>query len=370
MTCDSMDSRPILVKRPHSRSTSLRTSSGRSSASSLARSSFNPSSSELSPSPSSFWIAFICSRRYISRWRPPSSSLTLDWMSSCAERTSIWRWTWRSTRRSRSSTDRVSRIACFSADGKVEIARDQVGQLARLLDAFEELADGLLGKAHLPPELGGALAHLVVQGDERRVPGIEGVHLLRRLDGRLEAALLGDVARGDSARLALEQQEDAAKASLDRTDGRDGPDREQGIGGDRLPVVDLALRDREDPPLRVVQGGLDRAKGPRPAGRDREAHARKQNGIPHGNDRKSQCFVHPFPLVGVGALSRLPVTDTPNAKYGPFPRSGSRAPMPAGGPRAPESPLRQSLIHPGKQTRIPADSAGWTAGRGEGDWCV
>ena len=41
MTCDSIDSRPMRVRRAHSRSTSLRASSGRSSASSLARSSFS-----------------------------------------------------------------------------------------------------------------------------------------------------------------------------------------------------------------------------------------------------------------------------------------------------------------------------------------
>ena len=57
----------------------------------------------------------ICSRRSISRCRPPSSSLTLDWMSSWAERTSIWRCTWTSTRRRRSSTESVSSSCWRSA---------------------------------------------------------------------------------------------------------------------------------------------------------------------------------------------------------------------------------------------------------------
>ncbi len=89
MTCDSIDSRPMRARRFHSRSASLRASSGRSSASSFALSSFSPSSVAPSPSPSSFWMALSCSRRYISRCRLPISSLTLDWMSSCAESTSI-----------------------------------------------------------------------------------------------------------------------------------------------------------------------------------------------------------------------------------------------------------------------------------------
>ena len=52
--------------RRHSRSTSLRASSGSGSLSSFASSSSSASSCASSPSPSSFWIAFICSRRYTS----------------------------------------------------------------------------------------------------------------------------------------------------------------------------------------------------------------------------------------------------------------------------------------------------------------
>ncbi len=130
MTCDSIASRPMRARRPSSRSTSLRDllRQRRGRRASRAARRRSPASS---PSPSSFWIALSCSRRNISRWRSPSSSWTLDLMSSWASSTTSWRWTWTSTRRRRSSTDRVSSSICCCGLVEVGVAGHQVGQAAR-----------------------------------------------------------------------------------------------------------------------------------------------------------------------------------------------------------------------------------------------
>ncbi len=285
MTWDSIDSRPMRVRRCHSRSTSFFASSGRSSASSLARSSLRLSSADPPSSPSSFWIAFICSRRYISRWRPPSSSLTFDWMSSCAESTSIWRWTWTRTRRRRSSTDRVSSSTCFDRTRDVEVAGHEVGEPAGLVHLGQDLLDGLVGQPELLPELGGALARLAMEPGERRIARVEGQHLACFLDGRFEeAALVRGEAQRDAAGLAFEDQADAAEAPLHGADRGDGPDRVE-LG--RRHVLRVGpLGHREDLALGVGQGRLDRAQSSGAAGRDRERHAGEKNRVPHRNDGK------------------------------------------------------------------------------------
>ena len=75
-----------------SRSTSLRafslTSSGIADCSTFSRSSL-ASATAGSSSPSSFWIAFICSRRMYSRWVLSISDLTSDWMRPLSSSTSI-----------------------------------------------------------------------------------------------------------------------------------------------------------------------------------------------------------------------------------------------------------------------------------------
>ena len=132
----------------------------------------------------------------------------------------------------------------------------------------------------------------MVESDERGVPRIEGHHVVRLLDARLEAALLGHDARGDAPRLPFEEEQDAPQASLNGADRRDRPDREERIGADGLSLGDLALRDREDAAFLVVQGRFDGAERRRAAGGDGEADPRKQNGVLHRNDRKNQTFRH------------------------------------------------------------------------------
>ena len=68
-----------------------------------------------SPSPSSRWIAAICSRSSTSRWRSSSAALVC-WPISCDSRSTSMRCaSRRETRSIRAATSTVSRISCFSA---------------------------------------------------------------------------------------------------------------------------------------------------------------------------------------------------------------------------------------------------------------
>ena len=83
------------------------TSSGMADSSTLVRSS-PASATDGSSSPSSFWIAFICSRRMYSRWVLSISDLTSLWILPLSSSTSIClarNWL---TMRSRSATSIVS----------------------------------------------------------------------------------------------------------------------------------------------------------------------------------------------------------------------------------------------------------------------
>ena len=119
---------------------------------------------------------------------------------------------------------------------------------------------------------------------EGGIARVEGKHLARLLDGRLEVALLGCVAERDRARLTLEQQTDSAEAALKGPDRRDRPDRVQILRRHVFAV--LPLRDRENPVVRTVDCRFDRAEGPGASGVDRETDARKQDRFPHRNDRQ------------------------------------------------------------------------------------
>ena len=68
-----------------------------------------------SPSPSSFWIAFICSRRKYSRWFLPTSDCTCDWIfePSSSTSSSLIRIRFRLSRRARMSS--VSSTSCLTA---------------------------------------------------------------------------------------------------------------------------------------------------------------------------------------------------------------------------------------------------------------
>ena len=67
-----------------------------------------------SPSPSSFWIAFICSRRKYSRWFLPTSDCTCDWMRDPSSSTSSSLIRIRFSASMRARTSSVDRISCFT----------------------------------------------------------------------------------------------------------------------------------------------------------------------------------------------------------------------------------------------------------------
>ena len=58
-------------------------------------------------------------------------------------------------------------------DGELDVARDEIGELARLGHGIEHLVHDFLGKAAALAKLGGALANFLVEGFERGVLVVE-----------------------------------------------------------------------------------------------------------------------------------------------------------------------------------------------------
>src|SRR5215831_342617 len=101
-------------RRASSRSTALRTSSGRFFSSTCWRSSLISACCS-SPSPSSSWIAFSCWRRKNSRWPFSISDWTCDWIFEPSSTTSSSRFRIARIARRRASTLASSRRACLSS---------------------------------------------------------------------------------------------------------------------------------------------------------------------------------------------------------------------------------------------------------------
>jgi hypothetical protein len=110
----------------------------------------------------------------------------------------------------------------------LDVERDQVGEGARLLDAVHDLGEHLGGDAAAAPQLGGPLAQLAVQRQERRVLDVHRRLVLHLADVRgeplLRRALVVERLR---ARLALDQELHAAGPLLHLRDADDGPHRVQ-----------------------------------------------------------------------------------------------------------------------------------------------
>ena len=120
-----------------------------------------------------------------------------------------------------------------------------------------------LGQPAALAELGGALADLLVERDERRVVLVDRRHLLDRHDDGAEVAVGRRVLERGRALLALEQELHAAEAALDLPDAGDDAHRVEDVGRRLVGVV--ALRDGEDEPV-ALERRLDGAQRPgRPA---------------------------------------------------------------------------------------------------------
>ncbi len=286
MTCASIDSRPIRSSRVNSRSTSLRASGVSSRSSSFSRSSSR--SPPLSSSPSSRRICLSCSRRNISRCRSPSSSCTWDLMSSWASRTEICRCTWTSTRRSRSSTDRVSSSAWRSGGLMSRYPATRSANLPGSWTPGEHLLDDLLGQPGLLTQFAGAGPCLAVETDEGRVLRIERLHLLGLQHDGLEVAVLLSHMHGDATTLAVQQELHAREATLHLADAGDGADGEETLGVDRLHI--LPLGHGEDQPVRGGEGRLDGAKRSGPTGADWRGGSGEQHDFAQGKDGEYQTL--------------------------------------------------------------------------------
>ena len=74
-------------------------------------------------------------------------------------------------------------------NGQLDVAGDEIGELARLGDGVENLVNDFLGKTAPLAELGRALARLLLERGERRIVLIDRAHLLGRDDHRAHVAV-------------------------------------------------------------------------------------------------------------------------------------------------------------------------------------
>ncbi len=172
----------------------------------------------------------------------------------------------------------------------VEVARDEVGQAARLIHSGQDLVDHLFRQPGLLPELGGPRPGFLVQRDEGGILGAERLHLLGLAHDGLEVALLVAIVHRDAAPLAVEQQLHARQAALHLPDPGDGADGVEAVGSDLLEI--LPLGDGEDQPVRRGQGRLDRAQCSGPAGADGRRDTREEHHLAERQDRQGQTFSH------------------------------------------------------------------------------
>ena len=202
----------------------------------------------------------------------------------------ICRWTWTSTRRSRSSTLERLEQRLLLGDRELEVAGDEVGEPAGLGDGVEHLVDDLLGQAAPLAELGGALAESPCGA--RRTPGrsrSSGFISSTGMHDGAEVALGRRVLERGRALLALEQELDAAQPALDLADPRDDAHRVEDVGRRLVGVV--ALGDGEDEPV-ALERRLDRAKRARPARRDRRGEAGEDDRSAQRENRECLACCH------------------------------------------------------------------------------
>ena len=168
-----------------------------------------------SPSPSSFWMVFICSRRMNSRWRLSIVSLVRSSISRESLSTSIRCASSSSTLSSRACTLNVSSSACFSAAlmsmkpatmsasaaGRGEVLHGGHQLLRRLRQQVEHFGSPLLelqeARLHVLA-CRGAVGETLHARDQERVARQELLHaeaFLPLRDQMVAAVLGGDVAQ-------------------------------------------------------------------------------------------------------------------------------------------------------------------------------
>ena len=128
----------IFDRRSSSRSASFLTASGMPAASIFSASS-SISLVWSSPSPSSFWIAFICSRRKYSRWFLPTSDCTCDWIfdPSSSTSSSLIRIRFRLSMRA-ADVERLEHLLLHRRADRRQARRDEVGEPSRLGDVHRQ----------------------------------------------------------------------------------------------------------------------------------------------------------------------------------------------------------------------------------------
>src|SRR6059036_223138 len=172
----------------------------------------------------------------------------------------------------------------------LEVARHQIREAAGVGHLFEHLTDDVFGETRLLPQLRGPLARFTVQGDERRIRGIQRRQVVDLVDHGLEVAAVIRIVEGRTPALAVQQQLHAAEAALDLADLGDRAGRVQHVGSDRIDV--LALRHGKNEAGVALQRRLDGTQRRGASGAHRGRDTRKQHDLPKRKHGERQSFRH------------------------------------------------------------------------------
>ena len=191
---------------------------------------------------------------------------------------------------------------------QVEVAGDDVGEPARIVDRVEDLVEDFLGQAATFAQLHRPLADLAVHGGEGRVLRVDRLDLGDGGEVGDQEAVFVREAEGIGPPVPLEQELDAAEAPLDLADPGDHAHRIKLVRG-RLVLV-LALGAGEEEAARL-HGCLDRFERARPAHADRDGQTREDHRSTHGERRQVETrehwvrLFHPSKILIGKALMRI-----------------------------------------------------------------
>src|SRR6059036_3384160 len=172
----------------------------------------------------------------------------------------------------------------------LEVARHQIREAAGVAHLFEHLTDDVFGETRLLPQLRGPLTRFTVQGDERRIRGVQRRQVVDLVDHGLEVTPVIRKVEGRTPALAVQQQLHAAEAALDLADLGDRPGRVQHVGSDRIDV--LALRHGKNEAGVALQRRLDGTQRRGASGAHRGRDTRKQHDLPKRKHGERQSFRH------------------------------------------------------------------------------